>query len=585
MSLHDTASGTSPSYAAEPLCGYPVSPRKFWIMTILTARLYAVYWAYKNFLALDPTPAKRPQILAGINSVLIVFRFNHLMKLIEAEGVKYDVPVKFPRIFYMVCLLFIIPVIGGALAYFAVPFGFVAPVVLTTWLFSQPNDALLKINTRLAPQARINSELTPWNSLLIALVFAFIYLHPLDKLKLSPSHWLDQLAAQHCRWIYDDPNNRAEQEEKARKIKAMDRFWDYYKSQGDVLFDSEKNAAPSMKLFSKLSVVHPQLRWKGKKTLDAQGKPHYETTIHTTNPELFPMIRFMIGRAPKFANCNYYWCEQPVPPNAVQQAMENTEHFKLTAFDAKCHLTKANSIAVEITSPDFDDKNENENMRIAYAITYMVLGQEAFSTWLGKITAKCGPSQTTPPSAAHELKSDFELLKVVALNKLPDKYYYETRGHWDKYFTTDNSTEAMDLNTLPKPDFVPNVLLAVTKHPFDSRRFSKKGEKIIDFTSRTQLEDEATVEKIFNEADVALAEQKAGSVFMGYRQTGELVFLCAVNDLAKAKQVFKDLCEKHKLSHQSWILFLDADMYSEQIGIFPETQKYIWNEEKNDSEK
>lgn len=107
--------------------------------------------------------------------------------------------------------------------------------------------------------------------------------------------------------------------------------------------------------------------------------------------------------------------------------MSAQESFVLNSFQAKCHLTKSNLIEVEITSPDFDDKNEDENVRLATTISYFVLGQEALSTWLGKVTAKRGPSDIKPTSAAREFKSDFELLKTVALNKLPDKYYYELK--------------------------------------------------------------------------------------------------------------------------------------------------------------
>lgn len=68
--------------------------------------------------------------------------------------------------------------------------------------------------------------------------------------------------------------------------------------------------------------------------------------------------------------------------------------------------------------------------------------------------------------------------------------------------------------------------------------------------------------------------QKAGRVFIGYREGGSLKLLCVVNDVAKAKQTFKELCDKHGLSHQSWLLFLDVDMSNEQIGLFSDTKKY-----------
>lgn len=549
-------------------------------MMILTARIYAVYWAYKNFLALDTTPAKRPQILAGINSVLIVFRFNHLMKLIEAEGAKHDVPVKFPRIFYLICLFVIIPVIGGVLAYYAVPFGFVVPVVLTTWLFSKPNEALLKINAHLAPQARVDTEFTRYNYMLIAVVLAFIFFHPLDKFDLSPSHWLaEQKLVQRCRWIYDDPNDKTEQEWKARRIKAMDRFWENYKSKGDKMFDPETNMASDVMLDSSLISVHPKFRWKAQKSVDAQNKPHYDVTIYThAGAAYFPIIRTMVSRAPKSSDCNYYWCEQPVPPEKIQETMSAQESFVLNSFQAKCHLTKSNLIEVEITSPDFADKDEYEKVRLATTISYFVLGQESLSTWLGKVTAKQGPSDIKPTSAAREFKSDFELLKMVALNKLPDKYFYELKGQSHKYFTPDNSKDALDTNKPPEPDFVPNVLLAVMQSPFDSCRFSKNGEKIVAFSTRTPIKDEATDQKIFEDGDNLLIAQKAGRVFMGYREDGSLKLLCVVNDVAKAKQTFKELCDKHELSHQSWLLFLDVDMSNEQIGLFSDTKKYEWNE-------
>lgn len=476
----------------------------------------------------------------------------------------------------MICLFVIIPVIGGVLAYYAVPFGFVVPVVLTTWLFSKSNEALLKINARLAPQAQFDTELTRSNFVLIAVVLAFIYFHPLDNFNSSPTQWLEaQREKQYCRWINDDPTNQSEQEDKKRRLKAMDEFWEEYKTAGANLANPELNYSTTNVINKCLARVHPLLEWDLKQGKDAHGKPTFDFTIFSQDADMIPMIRTMVARAPKFANCKYYCYKQPVPPEQIEQKLKAEQRFELKGFKAKCRLRKDNLIAVDITSEQFKNSTDEEVQVAGILLCEYVLGQEARFSWLGPVTLGGGAGGIPVEAASREFKRDFESLKQIAQAKLPTKFYYElSLDESKKAMTWDNDEKALDEKVFPEPGFVPNIYLALDRYPFHSSRFSKNGEKIALFKSLSKIDDESKVDKFIDELNEDLAAKKAGQVIYGLHDEKTLKALCWINDFQKSKKLFRDLCDRYQLSHQSWILLLDSELENEEIRLYSDTKKF-----------
>jgi len=547
-------------------------------MMILTARVYAVYWAYKNFLALDPTPAKRPKILAGINGLLFIFRFNHLMKLVEAAGAKYDVSVKFPRILYVICLFVIFPAIGITLNYYAVPFGWMVPVVLTTWVLSKPNEALLKINEKVNPRAHFAADLNRYDSLFIAVVVAFVIFFPKD-VNLSPTNFLEeQREKQHCRWINDEPSNKVEQEDKTRRLKAMDKFWEHYKSSGANLADSGKNYADDYDFRTLLERVHPLLQCDLKQSKNVQGKTVFEFTIFSQSAEMIPMIRTMVSRAPKFSNCNYYSYKQPVPPSQIQEKMKSEQRFDLKGFKVKCSLRRDNLIAVDITSKQFENSTDEEVQVAASNLCEYVLGQENRFSWLGPISIGGGDGDMPVDVAAKEFKNDFDALKKTAESKMPNKLFSELSfDELGKAISYENTEKALDEKTFPQPGFVPNIYLALDRYPFHSKRFSKNGENIVLFNSFSKKKKKKIVDDFLEHLDKNLMGQKVGRIIYGIHddEAGKLKALCCISDFKKAKSLFRKLCDEFHLSHQSWILVLDSELENEEIRLFPDTKPYV----------
>ncbi|MCW5822152.1 MAG: hypothetical protein KIT34_05075 [Cyanobacteria bacterium TGS_CYA1] len=74
--------------------GYPVTPFKYILMSALTLNFYSFYWAYKNFTVLDPTPVKRPRVLAFCSAIFFNITFYWLLKYIEEAAARQGKEIK-----------------------------------------------------------------------------------------------------------------------------------------------------------------------------------------------------------------------------------------------------------------------------------------------------------------------------------------------------------------------------------------------------------------------------------------------------------------------------------------------------------
>ena len=76
--------------------GYAVSNLKFSLMIVLTLGYYVIWWAYKNYRALQiPGPNKLGSV---VYAVFFPISFFNLLKGVEAEAVSHDIPFRLNKL-------------------------------------------------------------------------------------------------------------------------------------------------------------------------------------------------------------------------------------------------------------------------------------------------------------------------------------------------------------------------------------------------------------------------------------------------------------------------------------------------------
>ncbi|MBU6454679.1 MAG: hypothetical protein KGS72_23125 [Cyanobacteria bacterium REEB67] len=140
--------------------GYPVTPLKFWLMSILTCSLFNIYWAFQNFRRLDTKSSGKT--IAAVSSIFLPLCFNDLLKGLNQKSSEAGVPTGLHNLAlsWAFFLLTVISKVADKSRYPLIGFGM--SIAATAILFIAQKK-INSVNAIALPGSAPDGKFSPWD--------------------------------------------------------------------------------------------------------------------------------------------------------------------------------------------------------------------------------------------------------------------------------------------------------------------------------------------------------------------------------------------------------------------------------------
>jgi hypothetical protein len=403
------------------------------------------------------------------------------------------------------------------------------------------------------------------------------------------------------RWRIIDPNNQAEQAERAKIVARIDAWWaQFQKATGhlDALFSKKpgsafKNSDDLVRWMDKyLHGIDPALMWEYGQAVHTKG--HRLVITPESAHHLRPLVKTILKRAPQISGWEFYPHRLPEDAAATHQAVEARTGVDSSDYQVRIARGDDNRIDIAYFSPSISSPEDENASKAAFVATETLLGEELLDKWVGAI--EVGPLKK--PSAIGSLfgKKAVDVKHLIPLDRMKDTFDAVVHSVRDQlpaepqWKTIENAEwGSVSLEPAEQDDYPErqDLIAAVTGHRamwmpahkgilFFSDRYSRCGETFcyvkIDganglgddcpFADRGEMEDAI---------DEALKPEKLGCTIGGGTGIRYSYIDLALVDLGRGLQAIRKRLRSGRIPKRSWIQFFDSDFAAEWVGIYDDS--------------
>lgn len=337
-----------------------------------------------------------------------------------------------------------------------------------------------------------------------------------------------------------------------------------------------------------LQSINPRLMWEFGPGIK---KKHRLIITPESYAELRPLVRYLLEQSPCFAQWEFYEYRLPESFEETLITMQQRVGW-IYISDIRFQLSigKFNQIDCKFYLPfPVEEKNAKGNL---FILLETLLGEEILDKWVGLIKVEQPKknifnrmirSKNKEGADIRKLKSDFNMLIESVKSEYSRPYHTVIeKAEWSLMEMQPKEQEDyLDKQDLFVSPFIAGRLFPATcegKQYFYSERFSNNKEIFLyikidgtaeDFNQGI-FQDRASMEDALGKL---LSKDEIGCVVGGGTGIRYYYTDLAVTDFERSLEVIKNTLQKGKLTKRSWILFHDADLQSEWIGVYPDSPK------------
>lgn len=401
------------------------------------------------------------------------------------------------------------------------------------------------------------------------------------------------------RWDFPDPSDLEEAKQRQRVTAAMDRWWDAFLANRENLRAAFRGTNESFDVpgFTNehLEPIAEGLCWEYGPGVTKGGDRLVITP--ESNHQLRPLVRELLRRAPQLPDWEFHPGRLPEDPQTAFHVAEQIARFG--ARDVKVQVSLGDYRRVDLK---FHVANAHGNETAAHNYVFraaeQLLGEQILENWIGliELAPRRSPLQRLFAGrplglvSPERLKPTVDALIAASREQLADppprviaqQDPDDPRLSWGTF-----NLEPDERDDYPRRDdmFVIATCEAelaraeMNDRIFHSPRFSRTGEifaylkidRRADAHGSIEIDSAAARGVIEEAVDAMLGEHSLGCTTGG--GTGRLYAYVdvALTDIRRAIPVLRDLLQRHRLSERSWLLFFDAELADEWVGIYPHT--------------
>lgn len=304
---------------------------------------------------------------------------------------------------------------------------------------------------------------------------------------------------------------------------------------------------------------------------------------------LEPLLDTVLGRAPTAPGLRFV--RHRSERNVAAAVSEVRERFELDLSGARLRIgfSRGHLLEVVVHSSAFSSAADAAGLDAANVLALRLVGDELFDDWIGAvdvIPAPKGALRVLSPARADATLSLADALPSVeaalrgAYAELPDAPYriVSERAKWTLFEA--NPGAELDY---PEQD---DIALASTLIPeamkcflersrFSSKRFSKHGECFayvkVDATRESADERHALRVGLEEALGRALLAAKIGCVVGAGLGVRYVYVDVALENVTRGVELVRDVLRRLRVHPRSWILFCDATLSREWVGVWDDT--------------
>lgn len=386
------------------------------------------------------------------------------------------------------------------------------------------------------------------------------------------------------RWLFPDPENRREAAARKRTLDRIHDWWEEFERKSNSISDlfrgKRKWDLPGW-MHDTLQAIDSHLMWEFGPGVRGDG--HRLVITPESQTHLHPLVRAIIDRAPDLSGWEFYEYRLAEDLEQAKLAVEGRTGGSIDDVVVEVRAGAANRIDLLYRSPDTEDEDDRKALEIALIASETLLGERKLDRWVGGIGVAAMSGGETKRGRAiplARLKDTFDSVIESIRDGLPDSPYVE-QGEESKWALIElKPTKADDY--ADQDDLIVattrNVELWKATHtqaPFYSQRFSRCKETFcyvkMDGSNRRagkEAEDRGAIEDAIDEA---LSHEGYGIHIGGGTGLRYSYIDLALTDLDRGVERVRRALQKMRVPEESWILFFDADLAAEWIGVYPET--------------
>lgn len=380
------------------------------------------------------------------------------------------------------------------------------------------------------------------------------------------------------RWLYPDPDDREENAARSAVLSRIGRWWEAFgEKAGEIKRSFADDSDFDIPTFMRASIeqIDQRLGWEFGPAVDGDGDRLVITPEH--NLALRPLADAIIAGAPEIDGWEFFHSRPAEPSNVARAAVEAETENELGRCRVQTSIDEMNRVGLRFAVPDAFDR-ELAALQAAIAAEAL-LGEEMFARWTGRIEvadkesgegwADLDDLRTSLFERVAEIDADLRDTPLVKnVDRLQWSLWRLSPPQKDEYpRQQDLIMGSSALDTMSA--------CAQLGQGFDSRRYSRAGETFcflkFDGEGRkiaARMDERKAVEAAVNEALIG-----AGlGVVVGTGTGKKYSYLdLALTDIEKSIAEIRKQMRAAKVANRSWLLFHDAHLSDEWVGIYGDT--------------
>lgn len=404
------------------------------------------------------------------------------------------------------------------------------------------------------------------------------------------------------RWQYYNPDDPTEAAVHERISDAIDRWWDAFVEHADAIDamftrDGEFELVEFMR--SNLGAIDARLMWEYGPGLIKGG--HRLVITPEAERGLRPLAAEIVARAPDIPAWEFYRYRLAESVEDAEAAVRGRVQEELGGTFVTAAIGEHRKIDLTFHHVDTQGPDDERANHIAFVATETLLSEMTLDQWIGTIDVAKAPK----PGLLGRLRGDPGDRRLLPLDRLkptvdaliesmrdqlPAKplHEYEDVAQATPLNTPGGEWCTVSLEPPERDDYAQRTDLYVASTgvielwqtllrdgAFDSRRFSRHEETFCyikvegggDFES-TGFADRGEAEDAINDA---LRAANLGCSFGGGTGHRYWYIDLALSDVDAATVVIRDVLRGGSVARRAWLLFFDADLCDEWVGVYDDT--------------
>src|SRR4051794_10264518 len=364
-----------------------------------------------------------------------------------------------------------------------------------------------------------------------------------------------------------------------RTLQRIDAWWAAFAQvapNAEALVRVGRSSELAAWMRGQLDVIDPRLGWEA--GVEDEGGNCYLVITPEQEWSLRPMVRSLVDRAPLIAGWKFHAYRPPLGAEAAAPRVR-AETGQVMGISMIAPRIGARNRVDLLFQHKLARTDAAAAKRAATAASRCLLGEETFLQWIGDIdvTAPSRESGWENFLLPQRLRPTITSLTQSIVNTLPDRPYWkihtrELESAAFKYDPSPADDYPMQEDLVVGTNLIPEFRRAVaSKAPFFSSSFSRQGETFgyLKIDSADLSMDERLVRRQKFEERIHVPLRKAECARVVGSGTGlrYLYYDLAITDIAKTIETVRAQLLKKGLPDRSWLLFYDAELRGEYIGL------------------